>query len=260
MRIRVLARTLRELYRGERTQGKRLEALHRLGQELIPGYRFSWPYPDWWKNESFNQYLKQAGEEGGYNTQRRWAAAQLLRLVSHLPGDTAECGVYRGATSKIICHANTRSPHPKHHHMFDSFEGISEPHSEDGEYWHKHDLTADEQMPAEMLQEYPDKTFYKGWIPDRFDEVADRRFSFVHVDVDLYEPTLASLQFFYERMEPHAIFLCDDYHAEFCPGATKACDQFMADKVESMIGMPAAGGFFIKGWETADELYADPAA
>jgi hypothetical protein len=29
----------------------------------------------------------------------------------------------------------------------------------------------------------------KGWIPARPEEVAARRFSFVHVDFDLYQPT-----------------------------------------------------------------------
>ena len=36
----------------------------------------------------------------------------------------------------------------------------------------------------------------KGWIPSRFEEVKDKNFSFVHIDVDLYQPTLDSLNFF----------------------------------------------------------------
>lgn len=27
---------------------------------------------------------------------------------------------------------------------------------------------------------------YHGWIPEKFDEVANRTFSYVHIDVDLY--------------------------------------------------------------------------
>ena len=38
---------------------------------------------------------------------------------------------------------------------------------------------------------------YKGWIPDRFEEVKDKNFSFVHLDVDLYEPTYESLNYFF---------------------------------------------------------------
>lgn len=41
---------------------------------------------------------------------------------------------------------------------------------------------------------------YKGWILGRCLDDADGRFTFVHIDVDLYAPTLDSLRFFHERM------------------------------------------------------------
>ena len=43
------------------------------------------------------------------------------------------------------------------------------------------------------LMDCRDFTLMKGWIPTRFQEVADRHFAFVHIDVDLYEPTRDSL-------------------------------------------------------------------
>jgi threonine dehydratase len=42
---------------------------------------------------------------------------------------------------------------------------------------------------------------------------------------------------------------------QFCPGATAACDEGLADKPEKMISLPDGGGFFIKGIATAAELY-----
>jgi len=38
----------------------------------------------------------------------------------------------------------------------------------------------------------------------------DKTFLFVHVDVDLYEPTRDSIAFFYPRMNLGAVSLCDD--------------------------------------------------
>ena len=73
----------------------------------------------------------------------------------------------------------------------------------------------------------------------------------VHVDVDLYEPTLASLAFFYPRMNPGGVMVCDDYGFTTCPGATKAVDEFLHDKPEKMIALPNGGGFFIAGVSTA---------
>lgn len=251
-----ILRIVRELMRDRKNPAKRLEALSKIGALLVPGYRFSWPDHDWWHNRPFNQYLAQFGETDGYNTHRRWALAQLLRMIAGVEGDTAECGVYRGAASYAILVANAKSDYRRYHHVFDSFEGLSAPVAEDGSYWTRGDLTAPEQMAHDQLCDFPDKIFYKGWIPDRFAEVADRRFACVHVDVDLYQPTRDSIAFFYPRLSPGAIFVCDDYGLKVCPGATKACDEFLEDKSEKMISMPDGAGFFVKGLRTSPELFA----
>ena len=39
-----------------------------------------------------------------------------------------------------------------------------------------------------------------GWIPDRFVEVKNKKFSFINIDVDIYEPTKKSLEFFFPRL------------------------------------------------------------
>lgn len=254
--LRKSVRILRELMRDPKNPAKRLEALNKIGQLLVPGYRFSWPDPDWWHNPAFNNYLKQFNEIEGYNTQRRWGMAQLLRVIGSVQGDTAECGVYRGAASHTILFANSKSSVPRHHHIFDSFDGISTPVNEDGNYWTRGDLTASEQIAFDALREFEGKTFYRGWIPDRFHEVEQKRFSFVHVDVDLYQPTKDSIAFFYPRMNPGAIFVCDDYGLKVCPGATKACDEFLSDKEEKMISMPDGAGYFVKGLRTSVEIYS----
>src|SRR5207248_4885047 len=49
------------------------------------------------------------------------------------------------------------------------------------------------------------------WIPDRFQDVDDWKFSFVHIDTDWPEPTSESLAFFYPRIEAGGIIVCDDY-------------------------------------------------
>ena len=71
------------------------------------------------------------------------------------------------------------------------------------------------------------------------------RFSFVHLDVDLYQPTMDSLEFFYGRMNPCSIILCDDYGFVTCPGAKKAMDSFFADKPEEIVSLPTGQGFVV---------------
>jgi hypothetical protein len=243
-----LARFVRNL--GSRNRDRRLYALKAVADRLIPDFRMSWHQMDWWSDEDFNAFLDRFGERGGFNTHRKWMLWQLLRLTPGVEGDTAECGVFTGASSWLICAANRGRG--RTHHLFDSFEGLSSPGAQDGSYWQAGALAAGEQLVLDNLAPFADSlAFHKGWIPDRFPDVADRTFSFVHVDVDLYQPTLDSIAFFYPRLAPGAILLCDDYACSTCPGATEAIDGFLADKPEKMLALDAGGGFFIKGTQSA---------
>ncbi len=60
---------------------------------------------------------------------------------------------------------------------------------------------------------------YKGWVLDRFNDVADKRFSFVHIDLDLYKPIAETLDFFTPRMLENGIIELDDYGSSEFPGA-----------------------------------------
>ncbi len=228
----------------------RVAILRAFANRVFPDYRLTWPQMGWWHDAEFNAYLDRFDERGGFNTHRRWTLWQLLRLVTAVEGDTAECGVYKGASSWLICTATNGQG--RVHHLFDSFEGLSAPEAADGMHWKAGALSAGEDIVRDNLRPFADRlVFHKGWIPTRFGEVEDRRFAFVHVDVDLRQPTLDSLEFFYSRLAPGAVLLCDDYACTTCPGATEAIDRFLGDKPEKMVSLDAGGGFFIKGIPTA---------
>jgi hypothetical protein len=224
----------------------------RLVRWFVPEYRFQWPQIDWWSDPTFNAYLERFNERELFQSPHRWAMYQLLRLIEAVPGDTAECGVFEGAGSYLICKANAQSSRfQRHHFMFDSFEGLSQPTAEDGIYWEGGAMLAPLEKVQANLAGFSNISFHKGWIPQRFPDVEDRCFAFVHIDVDLYEPTRDSMAFFYPRVNEGGILLCDDYGLSTCPGATETIDQFLADKPERMLVLPAGGGFLIKGKATA---------
>ena len=137
------------------------------------------------------------------------------------------------------------------HHIFDSFDGLSRPKGTDGAAWVAGDMRAGVEEVNENLRDFQGFTLHEGWIPSRFAEVGDRVFSFVHIDVDLYEPTLQSIAFFYPKLTQGAVLICDDYGFLTCPGATLAIDEFLHDKPEKMIHLAGGGGFFVKGCLTA---------
>lgn len=225
---------------------RHLFALRVVARRLIPNYRLTFHRIDWWHDPQFNAYLDRFKERHRFNTHRRWMVWQLIALIHAVPGDTAECGVFEGAGSWLICAANEGTG--RIHHVFDSFEGLSAPGVDDGKYWSEGGFATGEEVVRRNLEPFLDSAvFHKGWIPDRFQEVADRKFAFVHVDVDLRQPTLDSFEFFYPRMSDGGVLLCDDYGCTTCPGATEAIDAFLADKPEKMVALDAGGGFLIKG-------------
>ncbi len=233
----------------------RFRLLTEVGNRLVPEYRFSWPFLDWWHDEPLNNYLRQFNELGQFNTDRKYMLYQLQRLVAAVPGDTAECGSLEGAGSYLIHLMNNQSEaHERWHHVFDSFEGLSEPGDGDGDHWEQGDLSVSMEQVARNMGDFERYTLYKGWIPARFHEVQDKRFAFVHIDVDLHQPTRDAIEFFYPRTNEGGIILCDDYGSSLCPGATRAIDEYLSDKPEKMLYMTCGSGFMIKGWETGPQL------
>lgn len=197
----------------------------------------------WMDDRKFLDYYRKFDNLNFHSADRKYFLNSLLNLIDGLPGDSAECGAFHGASSWLICEHLKNTA--KIHHIFDSFEGLSDPSETDGRHWQPGDLQVDEAAVRNNLSSYRVET-YKGWIPSRFEEISDQRFCFVHIDVDLYQPTLDSLNFFYPRMVSGGILICDDYGFSTCPGAKQAFDTYMQDKEEKIIHVPTAQGFIIK--------------
>ena len=53
------------------------------------------------------------------------------------------------------------------------------------------------------------------------------RFSLIHFDCDLYEPTKAALNFLWSRVSRGGVLIFDEYSIKDWPGETKAVDEFL---------------------------------
>lgn len=223
--------------------GARLQLLEMARSRFFPEYRLTDFRKVWWRDEAFFENLEKVHYERLVAAERPFLLRELLKLVSHLDGDTAEAGVYRGACSWLIC--NGRRGRRSTHHGFDSFEGLSRPVDEDGDYWRVGDLSVDVNDAARLLEPF-NAVLHKGWIPEVFGQAEIESLVFAHIDVDLYEPTLASLEYFYPRLVPGGILLCDDYGYETCPGQKRAVDDFMRQHPEPVIHSPTGQAFILK--------------
>jgi len=149
----------------------------------------------------------------------------------HLDGAMMECGCYKGVGLHILCQtlkACDTAYKGENYYVIDSFEGLSELHKQDilsEEIRSKTYICSLEQV-KENLAEFPDITYYKGWIPPILNKIEARSYRFVHIDVDLYEPTQASLEYFYDKMVPGGLIVCDDFNTDW-RGAKKAIKSFI---------------------------------
>lgn len=151
-----------------------------------------------------------------------------VKKAEKIEGEIAEVGTYKGGSTKLICEA-TKKPI----RAFDTFEGLPALHEKDStDQMEKGEYAASLESVQNYLQNYPNITFYQGLFPATAVPVEDKRFSFVHLDVDLYESTLNCLKFFYPRMSRGGVIISHDRGAD---GVMKAFNEFFEDKPEIII-------------------------
>lgn len=172
-------------------------------------------------------------------------------------GDVAECGTWRGHSAHMIATLLENRNFPGKFHLFDSFEGLSDLAPQDtNERWvlspsgvkaQKDMLAATEDTVRGNLSEFGFIEYHAGWIPTMFPEVEDRKFIFVHLDVDLYEPYQDSINFFYPRLVEGGVMAFDDYGLTQFPGAKTAVDEAIETFNPNVFyRIPTGGAFLIK--------------
>jgi predicted O-methyltransferase YrrM len=167
----------------------------------------------------------------------------FTRRTSKIEGDIAEVGTYKGASSKLI--AEARGESDRDIYLFDTFEGLPELQEVDRTLFYEQQYGADFDDVSDYLSGYPRVHIYKGIFPSSSGPIKEKKFSFVHLDVDLYEGTKESLEFFYPRMNKGGVIISHDYLS--APGVRKAVDEFMADKPEAIFESSWRQCFIVKG-------------
>jgi len=197
-------------------------------------------HPDFMKAYDGIQSSTQVSPERCYILQA------FLRHAVNLPGDVAECGVFKGGTALLA--ARTIQGSRKTLHLFDSFQGLSEATPGKDNYYKKGDFAdTSEQAVRRLLADFSDNVeFHVGWIPETFRNLPERMYSFVHVDVDLFQPALDCCNYYYPRLVPGGAMVFDDYGFPACRGEKEAVDSFCAGTRDSVITLLTGQGLIIK--------------
>lgn len=216
----------------------------RLGMAVCPTLCFSEHGRAWLSDRSFfSEYRRFMDVHNWHSADRKYVLSQFAAWASHLPGNLAECGVYKGGSAVFLCRAAAVAA--KHVHLFDSFQGLPEPSAADGTYWTKGNLAASLADVQTALNAYSCFTLHPGWLPSSLAVVADQAFCLVHIDVDLYRPTRDALSFFGPRMVLGGVIILDDHGFTTCPGATKAADEYCMSSGARVINLPTGQGVIL---------------
>jgi predicted O-methyltransferase YrrM len=115
-------------------------------------------------------------------------------------------------------------------HVFDTFEGhpaeaISEhdPFQSPGQFGG----TAYDAV-CEYLSPFTQLRIHKGDVLTSLPNLEESPYRLVHIDTDLYQPTIVCLDYFGQRISPGGVIVIDDYASKKCPGVPKAVSEYLA--------------------------------
>ncbi|MDP4230693.1 MAG: TylF/MycF/NovP-related O-methyltransferase [Bacteroidota bacterium] len=215
----------------------------------IPDAQFYKPYfSPWLGYGEFKPFVEAAEKYTLVTADRCYVLYCLGKQALQLGGEFWECGVYKGGTAillaKVIAEYGKQTGTKLH--LFDTFEGMPDVNAQKD--WHKSgDFkdTSEEAVGARVG--HPEHVVtHKGFIPDTFKGLENSKISFAHIDVDIYQSILDSLNFIYPRLVAGGFIVFDDYGFPTCPGARQAVDEFFAGKPEQVLAMPSGQAVVFK--------------
>lgn len=177
---------------------------------------------------------------------RCYILGSLASYAVHLSGDFAECGVYRGGTALLL--SRVLRDAKKTLFLFDSFVGLPEANKEHDKCYGKGDFSdASVESVKQILKEFHHLIDVReGWIPKTFLGLEEKRYAFVHIDVDLFQSALDCCEYFYPRLVQGGVMVFDEYGFAATRGEKDAVDQFFAGKPESPVTLPTGQAIAIK--------------
>lgn len=179
-----------------------------------------------------------------------WAASQAARL----PGDFVECGVNTGIFSLAICDfTDFGKLGDKTLYLFDTYEGIPREQITEAEKRHKREefnaLAYEDcfEQAKRNFAHVPNARLVKGRVPESLEAVPIGAVAYLSIDMNIVEPEIAALEFFWDRLVPGAMVVLDDYgwgdHIE----QKRAIDVFAASRGTSVLNLPTGQGLIVKG-------------
>lgn len=166
---------------------------------------------------------------------------ELYKSIVNLPGHIVECGVFKGASLIRFCtfREMLESPYSRKIIGFDAFGKFpSQDDVIDQEFVDKFESSAGDGISIDELNKVFLQKGFRNYeliqgdvtktIPDYVSNHPELKISLLHIDVDVYKPSIAILENLFDRVVSGGLIVLDDYAT--VAGETRAVDEFFLGK------------------------------
>jgi len=198
-------------------------------------------YAPW---EGGSDFARLVGSLSGYTTTRPknlWTIYSLARQTVALGGEVWQVGVFKGGGARVIeqAMADAAAPPATKLRLFDTFEGIAGA-SPEHDYLRDGPAYDGSENHVHAIMQSGSHVIHKGMVPDTFKPLKSAPISFLHLDVDLFGPTLATLNHANPLMQKGSLILVETYGYATHLGVREAVDIFCAATNRHATVLPTA--------------------
>jgi len=159
-----------------------------------------------------------------------------------ISGSVAELGVYKGRSAALI---NKLFPSRKLH-LFDTFEGFDQRDLdiEKRKGFSSGKVEFEDTGVEAVLSRMPFReqcVVHQGFFPETADGI-EETFAFVSIDVDLYQPIIEGLKFFFPQLAKGGCLFVHDYNHQKFQGAASAVKEFADEYGVTYLPIPDTAG------------------
>lgn len=176
-----------------------------------------------------------------------WAAMHAAQL----PGDFVECGVNTGVLSLAVCTYIEFNSTAKHFYLFDTFSGVPESQMSETERpscTFTNDMFYEEcfELAMSNFRRFPNAHLVQGVVPDSLYQVDIDQVCYLSIDMNIVEPEVAAMEYFWPKLVRGAVVLLDDYGVDLHAEQKAGLDEF-ANRHNVAIGvLPTGQGLLLK--------------
>jgi O-methyltransferase len=178
---------------------------------------------------------------------------ELWQLVGQLvtlePGDLLEVGVWRGGTGCLIAQRCKNANAGGTVFLCDTFTGVVKAGGHDTAYvgGEHADTSAVLVLGLAKRMGLTNVEVLPGIFPDSTgNRIADRRFRFCHIDVDVYESAAQTFNWVWPRLVRGGVVVFDDYGFYSCAGVTRLVNGMCGERDRLVIYNVNGHGLVVK--------------